>query len=371
MEPICAEVNLGAIRRNFQALTAILSPQTGIMAVVKADAYGHGAVPVARELLQAGSRQLAVARVLEGEELRAAGITAPVLVLGLIEPRQAAKAISLDLSLAVASKDLAQALSSAAVEQGKTCPVHVKVDTGMGRIGIRPSQARDFIRWLQELPGIKVEVVCSHFATADSHDKSVARQQLAQFTALKKVLEGLEIPNFHLANSAGILNFPQAHFSLVRPGIALYGLPPSQEREPRVKLEPALTWKARLNFIKELPPGSGISYGHTFHTTRQTVVGTVSVGYADGYSRLLSNSGQMLVGGRRVPVVGRVCMDQTMVDLTDLVAHGARPKVGDEVVLIGRQGSEEITAEEVARKLGTINYEVVCGISKRVPRLYR
>ena len=270
-------------------------------------------------------------------------------MLGLIEPRQAAKAISLDLPLAVASKDLAQALSSAAVEQGKTCPVHVKVDTGMGRIGIRPSQARDFIRWLQELPGIKVEGVFSHFATADSHDKTVARQQLAQFTALKKDLEGLEIPNFHLANSAGILNFPQAHFSLVRPGIALYGLPPSQEREPRVKLEPALTWKARLNFIKELPPGSGISYGHTFHTTRQTVVGTVSVGYADGYSRLLSNSGQMLVGGRRVPVVGRVCMDPDHGGSDRSCSPRRRPKVGDEVVLIGRQGSEEITAEEVAR----------------------
>ena len=265
MEPICAEVNLGAIRRNFQALTAILSPQTGIMAVVKADAYGHGAVLWPGNCF---SRQPAACcgQVLEGEELRAAGITAPVLVLGLIEPRQAAKAISLDLSLAVASKDLAQALSSAAVEQGKTCPVHVKVDTGMGRIGIRPSQARDFIRWLQELPGIKVEGL-SHFATADSHDKTVARQQLAQFTALKKDLEGLEIPNFHLANSAGILNFPQAHFSLVRPGIALYGLPPSQEREPRVKLEPALTWKARLNFIKELPPGVWDQLRTHFHTT--------------------------------------------------------------------------------------------------------
>jgi alanine racemase len=370
MEPIYAEIKLAALRHNFQTLSALLPPQTQIMAVVKANAYGHGAIPVARELLAAGARKLAVARVVEGEELRQAKITAPIFVLGLINPQQAPQALNADLSLAVASEDLAQALSVEAVRQGKTCSVHVKVDTGMGRIGIQPPQVPGFISWLRELPGIEVEGVFSHFATADDPDPSIAQRQLAQFTRLKQELGGMKIPIFHFANSAGILNFPAAHFSLVRPGIALYGLPPAQADAPSVKLEPALSWKTQLNFSKELPAGCGVSYGHTFHTHRPTVVGTVSAGYADGYNRLLSNRGQLLIGGRRVPIIGRICMDQTMVDLTDLVATGYKPQVGEEVVLLGKQGKEEITATELAAKLGTINYEVVCAIAKRVPRRY-
>ena len=181
---------------------------------------------------------------------------------------------------------------------------------------------------------------------------------------------GFEIPVFHLANSAGIINFPEAQFSLVRPGIVLYGLCPSPDRTSDLKFEPAMSWKSQLNFIKELPAGCGISYGHTFHTERPSVVGTVCVGYADGYNRLLSNRGQMLVAGRRAPIVGRICMDQTMLDLTDIVAAGCKPQVGDEVVLLGRQGEEEITADELAAKLHTINYEIVCAIGRRVPRYY-
>lgn len=370
MEPIWAEVDLAAIRHNFLAIKELVSPQTKLMAVVKANAYGHGAVPVAKELHRAGAALFAVARVREGVELRQAKVEAPIMVLGLPEPQEAALAVEAELSLAVASLPLAQALSQEAVKQGKVCHLHVKVDTGMGRIGIFPQEVPAFIAKIKELPGVSVEGVFSHLATADEEDQTEARMQIQQFTELKRELAGFEIPFFHLANSAGILNFPQSHFDLVRPGIVLYGLWPSAACCKKVQLKPALSWKARLSFIKELSPGWGISYGHTFHTQRPTVVGTVSVGYADGYSRLLSNQGEMLIAGTRVPIIGRVCMDQTMVDLTDLVASGIQPQVGDEVVLLGKQGNQEITASELASKLGTINYEITCLIGRRVPRYY-
>lgn len=370
MEPTWAEVNLAAIGDNFLALKSLVPPQTQLVAVVKANAYGHGAVPVARELLARGASHLAVARVTEGVELRQAGIATPILVLGLIGSEEVPRAVAADLTLPVSSLPLAQALSSEAVKRGKKCSVQVKVDTGMGRIGILPREAPHLIQELKRLPGIFVEGVFSHLATADEKDPREAKGQIEIFSKLKQKLEPFQIPYFHIANSAGILNFPEAHFDLVRAGIALYGLWPSAACCQKVQLKPALSWKARLCFLKELPAGSGISYGHTYRTERPTVVGTVAVGYGDGYSRLLSNRGQMLVAGRRVPILGRVCMDQTMVDLTELVSMGLEPKVGDEVVLMGRQGEEEITASELAGWMGTINYEVTCLIGSRVERRY-
>jgi alanine racemase len=370
MEPIWAEVDLAAIRNNFSAIKSLVQPQTKVMAVVKANAYGHGAVPVAEELIRAGASTLAVARVEEGLELRRAKVASPILVLGLAEPEEARLAVEAELSVAVASFPLAQALSLEAQSSGKVCHLHVKVDTGMGRIGVFPQDLPAFIGRLTELPGLSVEGVFSHLATADEQDHSEAKAQLREFLELKGQLQEFKIPYFHLANSAGILNFPEAQLDLVRPGIVLYGLWPSAACSRRIKLKPALSWKSRLCFIKELPPGFGISYGHTFRTQRPTIVGTVSVGYGDGYSRLLSNRGQMLVAGRRVPIIGRVCMDQTMVDLTELVASGIEPEVGDEVVLLGRQGKEEITASELAAKMNTISYEVTCLVGRRVRRYY-
>ncbi|MGE5574354.1 MAG: alanine racemase [Bacteroidota bacterium] len=370
--PTVAEVDLASIGRNIAAIRRRIGPGPEIMAVVKADAYGHGAVQVATTALTSGATWLGVALVEEGVVLRKSGIIAPILVFGQLFPSQARRVLRYSLSCTVGTYEFAEALSVAATQEGKRGKCHIKVDTGMGRIGVAPRQAVSFVRRIAMLPNVEVEGVYTHFATADADDKSCAREQLSRFMEVTEALRttGVQIQFRHVANSAACVDMPEAWLDLVRPGILMYGLSPfSTERFQKVKREmdirPALSLKTRVCFVKRVPAGTPVSYGSTYVTREDTVIATLPVGYADGLSRGLSNRGEVLIRGRRLPVVGRVCMDQCMVDAGNLEVE-----VGDEAVLIGRQGDQEISAEEVADKLGTISYEVVCAITKRVPRVY-
>ncbi len=371
-----AEVNLDAIAYNARGLKECVGEETELMAVVKANAYGHGAVPVARTALENGASRLAVNRALEGVELRQAGLTAPILILGYSLPNEAETIVRWDLTPTVTTVEGALALSAMSDRQGKVTPIHIKVDTGMGRFGLLPDEVLPFVRRISELPGLKLEGLFTHFAVADRADKAYTRRQFDLYMQVVRQLEdaGFAIPLKHVANSAATLDLPEMHLDMVRCGIALYGLRPSDEVEPAIPLKPAMTLKSRVARVRTLPPGSSISYGCTYTTTRPTPVALVPVGYGDGYHRILSNKGSVLIGGKRAPIVGRVCMDQFVVDVT---AHFDRLRAGiegvrqdDEVVIFGRQGEEEISAEEVAALAGTINYEVVTGILPRVTRVY-
>ena len=370
--PTVAEVDLASIGRNIAAIRRRVGPGPEIMAVVKADAYGHGAVQVATTALTSGATWLGVALVEEGVVLRKSGIIAPILVFGQLFPSQARRALRYSLSCTVSTYEFAEALSVAATQEGKKGKCHIKVDTGMGRIGVLPRQAASFVRRVAMLPNVEIEGIYTHFATADADDKSFAREQLSRFMEVIEALRtmGVQIQFRHAANSAACVDMPEARLDLVRPGILMYGLSPfNTERFQKVKREmdirPALSLKTRVSFVKRVPAGTPVSYGSTYVTREDTVIATLPVGYADGLSRGLSNRGEVLIRGRRLPIVGRICMDQCMVDAGNLEVE-----VGDEAVLIGRQGDQEISAEEVADKLGTISYEVVCAISKRVPRVY-
>jgi alanine racemase len=337
-----------------------------VLAVVKARAYGHGAVPVARRLVELGAHMLGAALVEEGAELRAAGITAPVLVMGPVLPEQAPAVVALRLTPVVFALPYVKALSREAVRAGRTVRVHVKVDTGMGRIGITPEDALPFITEAAGMPGIEVEGLMTHFADADLRDKHFAAVQLDRFESLLHALdvEGVRIPLRHAANSAAVLEYGRALLTMVRPGLMLYGYDPL-EGGSGAGLRPVLSLVTRVAYLKRVSAGTPVSYGRTYVTRRESLIATIPVGYADGYSRALSNRGEAIVRGRRVPVAGRVCMDMTMLDVTD-VPDAAE---GDEVVLIGSAGGERITAADVAGKTGTIAYEVLCGISARVPRI--
>ncbi len=358
------EVDLGAIEHNVQRTRQITD--TAVLAVVKANAYGHGAAPVARAALRGGASWLAVARLEEGLALRREGLQAPILILGYTPPARVEDAVRDDLSLTVwASAQVAQAARVAA-RLGKPARLHLKVDTGMNRLGAPPEEAFAVAERIASTENLLFEGVFTHFARADENDSRPTDEQMQRFAWLIERLEAARLrPRWvHAANSAAALHRPEARFDLVRLGIAMYGLHPSVEAPLPPDFRPALAWKAVLSHVKTVPPGSGVSYGHRYVTTRSERIGTVPVGYADGLRRLDGNVA--LVGGRRVPVVGRVCMDQIMVQL-DAVPQAA---VGDEVVLIGAQGEARITAEEVAEIWGTINYEVVCAIGARVPRVY-
>ncbi|HID61659.1 MAG TPA: alanine racemase [Anaerolineae bacterium] len=371
-----AEVDLDAIAHNARRLKERVGEKTELMAVVKANAYGHGAVPVARTALENGASRLAVNRALEGVELRQAGITAPILILSYSLPNEAETIVRWDLTPTVTTVEGALALSAMSDRQSKVTPIHVKVDTGMGRFGLLPDEVVPFVRRISELPGLKLEGLFTHFAVADRADKTYTRRQFGLYLRVVEQLEnaGFTIPLKHVANSAATLDLPEMHLDMVRCGIALYGLSPSDEVEPAIPLKPAMALKSRVARVRTLPPGSSISYGCTYTTTRPTPVALVPVGYGDGYHRLLSNKGSVLIGGKRAPIVGRVCMDQFVVDVT---AHFDKLRTGiegvrqdDEVVVFGRQGEEEISAEEVAALAGTINYEVVTSILPRVTRVY-
>ena len=364
-----AEIDLEAIRKNVRSFVRHVGSTVQVMAVVKANAYGHGAVPVARAALEAGATRLAVHRLTEGIELRQAGIDAPVLVMGYTPPAGASAFVGWDLTPSTITPEFAQALSASAAAQGKTMPVHVKVDTGMSRYGLLSAEVVPFLQAARALPGIRVEGLFTHFATADASDQTWVRQQIAEFDQVIAAIRntGMDIPIIHAANSATTMKLPEAHYNAVRPGIAMYGMKPSSEWEPVFELHPALTLKSTVSRVRELPVGAGVSYGRTFVTGRPTTAALVPVGYGDGYHRILSNKGIVLVHGQRAPIIGRVCMDQFVIDVTGIPGV----QQNDEVVLVGQQGAERVSAEEVGRLAGSINYEVTTGLLPRVVRKYR
>ena len=360
------KIDLSAIEANIDAVAT--KANVPVMAVIKADAYGHGAVPIAR-LLEKKCAFFGVSSMLEAMELRSAGIRLPILILGATPDDAYPLAVREDIRPAIFTWESACALSRAATAQGKTARLHFAVDTGMSRIGLQVTEeAADLCARIAALPGLVCEGLFSHFATADETDLTRARAQAARFADFDAMLKarGLKIPIRHLNNSAGVMNFSE-HYDMVRSGIVTYGLYPSSEVDPGdLPLRPALSWYSRVTHVKTLPAGREISYGGTFVTTRDTRVATVAVGYADGYRRSLSGRFYVLIRGRKAPILGRVCMDQLMVDVTDIPDAAA----GDTVTLAGRDGKERITIEELAAAAGSFNYETVCGISRRVPRVY-
>ena len=368
IRPVWVEVDLDAIRHNLSEIRRLVGPMVEIMAVVKAEAYGHGGVKVAKTALQAGASRLGVALPEEGIALREAGITAPILVFGPLQTDQADTIVRYDLTPTICMLEPAVALSRAATTAGKKIPFHVKIDSGMNRIGIPANEGVVFIKKMLPLPGLVFEGIFSHLATADEQDKEYAKYQIKIFNKVIADLkaEGLLPSKAHLANSAGIIDLPLSHYNLVRPGIILYGMYPStQVQADKIQLQPAFALKTKVVYIKRVPQGSAVSYGRKYVTPKEATILTIPIGYADGWSRKLSGKAQALISGKRFPIVGTICMDLCMVDVGDEPVE-----IGQEVVLIGSQGSERITVEEISAYLGTINYEVTCMISDRVPRRY-
>ncbi|MBI3360244.1 MAG: alanine racemase [Chloroflexi bacterium] len=364
--PAFCEINLSAIQHNLRRMSEIVGPHTKVMAIVKANAYGHGMIEVARAAVEAEATWLGVATAGEGLTLRRAGINARILVLGYTPAHLAEEPIARGLSLTVYDFDLAKAYAAIARAQGRTALVHSKVDTGMGRLGMTADDAPLFTRALQGITGLAVEGLFTHFSTADAADPSYTVGQIEKFD---EVVEALRLaracpPILHAANSAAALRLSSARYDLVRVGIAMYGMHPSDVVPCPGDFRPALAWKACIAQVKALPAGHPVGYGNEYVTRGPERIATVPLGYGDGLRRGAPN--EALVGGRRVPVVGRVCMDQAMLDVTE----APNATMGDEVVFIGRQGDEVITAEDVARRWGTINYDVTTGIGTRVPRLF-
>ena len=368
------EVDLSAIRSNAQAIKAY-AQGSSLIAVIKADAYGHGAIPVAEALCEEAA-MYAVATVAEAVELRIAGVGKPVLVLFNALPVQAETIIDYQLTPSVYEPTLCNTLSRKAQSRGISVKVHLDVDTGMNRGGIWYTEAVDFLKWLTSLDGIEIEGVFTHFATADEADKSHTGLQLERFKSVLSNLSELNLrpPIVHAANSAAALTLSDVHFDAVRVGLGLYGVYPSSEvrRASPVSLRPVLSWKARLICLRQSMQGEGVSYGRTYIVDKPTWLATLPVGYADGYSRALSNRGGALIGGIRWQQVGAVCMDGTVFRIAPPKGEQADPplRIGDEAVLIGKQGDLEITVDQVAKKAGTISYEILTGIGKRISRIY-
>jgi len=369
IRPTRAEIYLDNIVHNLSEVKRWVGKKVKIMGVVKANAYGHGACQVAKVLIENGVSYLAVATIEEALELRECGINIPILVFGYTPLPQAKELIVHNITQTVFDINYVKDLERIALNVGKKAKVHVKVDTGMGRIGYTDlNVAEKEIEKMMEMEGVEVEGIFSHFATSDEKDKTYAEQQFDMF---KKLLESLKqkeinIPLKHIANSGAIIDLKYTYLDMVRPGIVLYGSYPSENVERPLDLRQTMGFKTKIVYIKEVPEGTSISYGRTFITKRKSKIATLPVGYADGFNRLLSNNHHVLVKGKYAPVIGRICMDQTMLDVTDI--EGV--EVGDDVTIFGNQDGEKITAEEIAKKLNTIPYEVYCGISRRVPRIY-
>jgi Alr-MurF fusion protein len=371
LRPAWVEVNTSAIEQNTHRLVQIIGSSTELMAMVKANAYGHGAVAVSRAALRGGAKWLGVNSVGEGIELRDAGIIAPTLVAGPTPMQWARAGVSHDLSLSVFSLDVARAISVAARELKMVARTHVKIDTGMTRLGVNPSEAADFALALSKLENVQVEGVFTHLARSDeSNDegREYTRQQLERFRRVCDALDRakLLVPYRHAANSPASLHLPDARFNLARSGILIYGLDPSPEIPRPDGFIPALAFKTAIASIRSVPAGTPISYGGQYRTKRPSRIAVLMVGYADGFRKLPHTYGEVLVRGKRATIAGSICMDQTMIDITAI----AEAQVGDEVVLIGKQGADEIRAEEVAQNLGTNNYEVISTISARLERRY-
>ena len=377
-----AEIDLKALAHNYRELRRVASPTAGIMAVVKADGYGHGAPQVARVALECGAEFLAVARFDEAVRLREAGIDTPILLFGYSFPAYVPYMAENGIRASINAVESGRMISAEAVRAAKTIKVHIKIDTGMGRLGlladelrIEETAGRDLasavgdVRAIASLPNLSVEGIFTHFANADAKDKTHARLQFRRFTALLEALEkeGFKLKYRHAANSAATIEMPETHLDLVRPGVAQYGLWPSDEVDKGlIDLKPVMTLKSTVIQLKHVGEGFAVSYGSTHHTPRPTRIATVPIGYADGFDRVLSSTGHMLVRGVRAPIIGRVCMDLTMID----VGHVPEVALEDEVVILGRQGKEEITADEIAAQVDTINYEIVSSLTSRVARVY-
>ncbi len=365
LRPVWAEVNLQTLKENYHKLQAYTRSE--MMPIVKADAYGHGVTPIVKTLMASGAKRFGVALVEEALEIKAVFPELTVMVLGATDPELSDTLVSEDIIPAVFHLSQAQALSEAAVKQNRLARLHIKIDSGMNRIGFRERDFADIMK-IAALPNLFIEGIFTHLATSDQSDLSFAREQLNRFQAFYNKLNkaGLTIPIRHAANSAAILQFPESHFELVRVGISLYGFPPSAQMGGAVGLEPVMAWKAKVSHVKSIKTGESVGYGRTFKAAYPTQVATIPVGYADGLRRALSNQGEMLIHGRRSTMIGRICMDQTMLEVTKIPGV----QVGDVVTILGKDGYDQITATEMAEWLGTISYEVVCGISKRVPRVY-
>ena len=366
--PTACYVDLDALRWNFRQVREKIGPGVRVLSVVKADAYGHGAREVARALAAAGSESFGVATLEEGVELRAAGIRSPILVLAGVYPEQLGEFIQHRLTPAICETEAFKQLEKEARRRGVTLNFHLKVDTGMGRIGLPSAEVERWLPEMGQLESLKLEGLFSHFSQAENVEGSYTQSQLKAFQSVLKRLRsaGYNPPWVHLANSAAVITLPSAHFTMVRPGLMLYGAYPSPVMASQVALKPVLSWRTRVLQLKRVPEGSSISYGQIFVTQRESSIATLPVGYADGYPRLLSNRGEVLIRGQRAPVAGRICMDLTMVDVTDI--RGVEQ--GDEVVLLGAQGKAAISADEMARWAETISYEIFTSISDRVPRIH-
>ncbi len=365
------EIKLDAVKNNVKNIRGLLKDGTRLLAVIKADAYGHGAVEVAKSLLfDGGADYFGVATYGEAEQLRRARINTPVLILGAVFGDEYAELVKDNITLTVFDFDTAKKLSDTAKKLGKTAKIHIKIDTGMARIGFLPSEdAVEEIIKISKLDGIEIEGMFSHFAKADEADKMPTRVQFEKFMFIKNELlkRGIKIPICHICNSAGIIDFPEYHLDMVRSGIITYGYYPSDfVNKDALKLESAMSFKSRVVHIKTVEAGTNVSYGGTFTAKEKMKIATVSAGYADGYNRLLSNKADVIINGERCRVLGRVCMDQLMVDAT----HLKNINLGDEVILFGKGGNNTVTVEETAEIIGTINYEVLCSLSRRVPGVY-
>lgn len=366
-----AEINLDNIEHNVKEVVKRVGKMTEVMAVVKADAYGHGVFETVPTLLENGATRLAVSMLDEAIQLREIGIKVPILVLGYTEPSRSEDIIKYNITQTVFSHELAKALSDTAVKLGKPAKIHIKIDTGMTRVGFMPGYGavKDVVK-INELPGIIIEGLFSHFACADEADREYTMIQFERFESIVQELNriGISIPVKHIANSGAIIQYPNFHLNMVRPGIILYGMYPSNDVDKSIiDIRPAMELKAKVVLVKEVEKGTPVSYGRTFVTKRKSRIATIPIGYADGYSRLLSNRGRVLIHGEYAPIIGNICMDQCMVDVTDIKSE---VKVGDEVVIFGAQGNNKITVEEIAQLCNTINYEIVSLIGKRIPRVY-
>lgn len=367
---VYAAIDLDAVCHNISEIKKLVGPDTKIMPVIKADGYGHGAVPVAKALNKIGVDGFAVAIIEEGIALRKQGITKPILILGYTSEYQYASLIQHEIEQTVFSYEMAEAISKFAVTMKKEARIHIKVDTGMNRIGFKPTEESvGQVQRIQKLPNIKIQGIFTHFACADEEDKTSARYQKELFDQFVSKIEekGIEIPVKHVSNSAAIMDLRECRMDMVRSGIITYGLYPSEEVDKSaIDLKPALSLISHVIHVKEVGPGEGVSYGSTFVTDRKTRIATIPVGYADGYPRALSSRGRVIIRGQYAPIIGRICMDQFMVDVTDIEGVS----VMDRVTLVGTEGDKNISVEEAADLAGSFNYEFVCGIGKRVPRVY-
>lgn len=371
--PTVAEINLDDLRANYEAFRKVLPAETKFMGCVKGNAYGHGAVEVTRELERLGADYVSVAFLDEALELRQAGILIPILVLGYTSPEGIPVAWKNHVTVTLFTPEVLEAVRQLPVDPEHRLKVHIKIDSGMGRLGLLPADAPDFIAEVHSVAQAELEGMFTHFAKADENNKSYTLMQYRRFMSVAETLrdKDIHIPIIHTGNSATAIDTPLLSSNMVRVGISLYGFYPSTEvNHERVALHPVMTLKTQAVYVKTLPPDWGISYGTRYFTDSEEIIATLPVGYADGYSRMLTGKAEVLIRGRRVPVVGTICMDQCMVTLKSFAEEAEQIKAGEEVVLIGRQGAVSITADELALHLGTIHYEVICMLAHRVPRVY-